>query len=337
MNAPATPRTYAALRRAVLAVVGSGRRRIEEAWVRTYHETGRLIAGHLLLNKARADYGAEVFTRLAAETQISKRVLYECVQFYRCFPIVRPGAQLSWAQYRLLCQVENPALRTALVAEVSRRALKKADLESRVRALNATLAAPVEDASPAPPASGLVKLLRPRRGTPGVFRVVARGSGPAVDIGFKFYLPLSDADQRRFSPGTFVRWAEAAWRAADDATTADLFTYRAAVQRVVDGDTLVVTLALPPGEMDEKLRLRGLDCPEIDTPEGKAAKRFVDVQLLEAVEAIVATAKVDKYDRYLADVFVRGREGEEVFLNNALLKNGHAVPMGHEAMDEWVP
>jgi endonuclease YncB( thermonuclease family) len=321
----------------VLSVVVSGRRRIEEAWVRTYHETGRLIAAHLLLNKDRADYGAEVFTRLAEETQISKRTLHECVQFYRCFPIVRPGAQLSWAQYRLLCQVENPELRTALVAEVSRRDFTKAALESRVRALNATLAAPVEEASPAPSASAPVKLLRPRRGTPGVFRVVARASGPAVDIGFKFYLPLSAAGQRTFSPGTFVRSTDETWAAAPDATVADLFTFRASVQRVIDGDTLVVTLALPPGEMDEKLRLRGLDCPEIDTPEGKAAKRFVDVQLLDATEVIIATAKVDKYDRYLADVFIRGRDGEEIFLNNALLKNGHAVPMGNEAMDEWVP
>ena len=58
----AVPQTYAELRRSVEAVLFAGRRDIEAAWVRTYHETGRLIHEHLLLNKDRADYGAKVFS-----------------------------------------------------------------------------------------------------------------------------------------------------------------------------------------------------------------------------------------------------------------------------------
>lgn len=89
--------------------------------------------------------------------------------------------------------------------------------------------------------------------------------------------------------------------------------------------------------MDEKLRLRGLDCPELDTEAGKAAKRFVETLLVDAAEVTIATSKVDKYDRYLADVHVRREDGAEVFLNNALLLGGHAVAMGVEEMEEWVP
>ena len=59
--------------------------------------------------------------------------------------------------------------------------------------------------------------------------------------------------------------------------------------------------------------------------------------LVDATEVTIATSKVDKYDRYLADVHARRPSGETIFLNNALLENGHAVPMGAEAMTEWTP
>ncbi|MDP1579512.1 MAG: hypothetical protein Q8M02_04500 [Candidatus Didemnitutus sp.] len=40
---------------------------------------------------------------------------------------------------------------------------------------------------------------------------------------------------------------------------------------------------------------------------------------------------------YLADVHLTTRSGETLFLNNALLREGHATPMGAEAMEEWTP
>ena len=335
-NARVVVRTYEDLRHRVEAVIVAGRQSIEDAWVRTYHETGRLIAAHLLLHEDRADYGAKVFARLSKETGISGRTLHECVQFHRCFPIVRPGAQLAWNQYRLLCQVADPASRTALAAEATKQAWTKNELESRVRALNAEPEfAPAGSNNAA--VKTVIKLMKPRRGTPGLYRVVTRDGGLAVDVGFKLYLPLSPVHARGIAVGAIVRWDEGQFLVADEAQASDLFAYSATVRRAIDGDTLLVTIALPHYVMDEKLRLRGLDCPEMDTPEGKAAKRFVDTLLLDATEVTIATSKVDKYDRYLADVHITRPDGEIVFLNNALLKAVHAVPMGAEAMEEWVP
>ena len=76
----------------------------------------------------------------------------------------------------------------------------------------------------------------------------------------------------------------------------------------------------------------------MNTPEGKAAKRFVQALVDRAKAVVVTTTKPDKYDRYLADVFLEGdfsqiptagaQLGDEaVFLNNLLLENGHADPM----------
>ncbi|MBI4623344.1 MAG: thermonuclease family protein [Verrucomicrobia bacterium] len=46
---------------------------------------------------------------------------------------------------------------------------------------------------------------------------------------------------------------------------------------------------------------------------------------------------MDKYDRYLADVYLRQRTGGEIFLNNALLENGHAERMDPSSQENWIP
>ena len=134
-----------------------------------------------------------------------------------------------------------------------------------------------------------------------------------------------------------------------DATKADLYTYSATLLRVIDGDTIVVMLELAPEVwVEQKLRLRDLDCPEMKTPEGKVAKRFTEAALADA------TSKPDKYDRYLADVFlgedVAGlvepgpgsatpatARSDDLFLNNALLENGHAVHKTAWEFGDWEP
>ena len=112
---------------------------------------------------------------------------------------------------------------------------------------------------------------------------------------------------------------------------------------MVDGDTLWVRVGLGRGvAAKHKLRLRDLDCPEMSTPEGKAAKRYVDGLVARTKALTICTTKPDKYDRYLADVFLTlapssssGQAAEEVYLNNALLENGHAVPKKAWEFGDW--
>jgi micrococcal nuclease len=304
---PPAPQTYAQLRDAVIAVVVQGRQAIDRAWLDTYHETGRLINEHVLLFRERANYGAGVYEKLATDTGISKRTLQECAQFHRYFPIARQVAQLGWNCCRLICQVDDESRRTALVAEAVKNNWSSGEIVEQVRAINALAAAAGANGDAAVPAA---ELLTPRRGTPGLHPIVDRGSGPEVDLGFKFYralgptAKLTTKDIVRLDPSTSLRAGGV--RKVDRATKDQLFTYAATVRKVVDGDTLTVALAVAPGFTHElKLRLRGLDCPEMSTAAGRAAKAFVDNLVRAGDEVIISTAKPDKYDRYLADVFVR--------------------------------
>ena len=122
---------------------------------------------------------------------------------------------------------------------------------------------------------------------------------------------------------------------ARNATEADL-SYNAEILRVVDGDTLWLKIWLKKSHwLKEKVRLRGLDCPELDTPEGRAAKRFVEGVVNRAASVTITTTKPDKWDRYLSDIFLRQEDGEELFLNNLLLANGHARRYDKITLTDW--
>mgnify|MGYP001546064510 FL=1 len=362
------PRTYAELLRGVQEVLLKGRRDIELAWVRSFHEIGRQINEHVLHFAPRADYGAKVFIDLARDSGMSKRSLHECAQFHRCYPIVRPVAQLGWNRCRLLCQVDDEKQRAILAAQTLKNDWSSRDLIQRVRAFNAT----IEIESGVTPAKPILQLLKTVCGIVGCFRVaavadtfgVSGDSGLCVDLGFGQYLPIAPASARYRAKATergsaekvSTRcWPEAKAKGADrrapaglraaqivgvdlegkisalpDAKPADLFTYAVTVRRVIDGDTIEVAIALPGGVKKLKLRLSGLDCPEIDTPEGKAAKKETERLIAAAKSVIITTSKADKYDRYLASVFLTTADGSEIFLNNHLLENGFA-----ERKDAW--
>ena len=332
------PKTYAELLSSVRRVLIDGQREIDRVWVHSYHETGRLITEHILLNE-RADYGAKVYHNLARDTGGSERRLYQCAQFYRCFPILQPAAKLTWTHYITLCQVEDPKQRLALARQAERQDWIVDQLEERVRAINAT----IDIESTTPRVAPTVDLLTPKRGIVGRYRVIKDDDGAlAIDVGFKLTLPLSPASARYRTAGEIVRVdADGSITAVDGGKPADLFTYAVTVRRVIDGDTLEIVLTLPHLNERLKLRLRGLDCPEIKTPEGKVAKLAVEKLVRDAKAVTVYTSKTDKYDRYLADVFLRPAVSDklkaespeppaEIFLNNYLLENGFA-----ERKDAW--
>ena len=340
------PKTFAELTAQVRTALISGQRHVDRAYLETYRTTGRLIDAHLLLYKERAGYGEKVIPRLARELEVNERLLYRCLRFVREYPILTGRSELSWAHYRLLIEVADRAQRKTLEADASRLRWNCDELERRVRAINAINVTPGATAngggtSLAPAHAPLV----PRRGVPGVYRVAKIDGVLAVDLGFACYLDLGE-EGGGFAADQLVRVdGNGRIAPAAGASKADLFNYRVEIGKVVDGDTFWVKIYQRPRQWTkQKLRLRGLDCPELSTAEGNAAKRFVDALVAKASAITINTTKPDKYDRYLADVFLTPEQGESpeatgepLYLNHALLEGGHAVRKDAWEFADWEP
>ncbi len=82
---------------------------------------------------------------------------------------------------------------------------------------------------------------------------------------------------------------------------------RSSVIGVIDGDTFTAAVQLGFGFATvQTLRLRALDAPEIESADGREAKEFLEKILPQGLSVLIRTRRSDKYDRYLADVFVHG-------------------------------
>lgn len=108
-----------------------------------------------------------------------------------------------------------------------------------------------------------------------------------------------------------------------------MFEYSGRVLRVVDGDTLVldIDLGLCTWVRQLKVRLAGVNAPELPTPEGLAAREFVERLVADrGPDVVVRTLKDrrEKYGRWLADITW---PPEQTGLAALLVEAGHAHPM----------
>lgn len=99
------------------------------------------------------------------------------------------------------------------------------------------------------------------------------------------------------------------------------YTYRARPLRVVDGDTVWLDVDLGFHQHAHlPIRLRGINCPELPTMAGWAAKQATE-RLLAAAGVILIESYRDQqtFARWVADVYVDG-----VSLADLLRELGHA-------------
>ncbi|MEM9487332.1 MAG: thermonuclease family protein [Cyanobacteria bacterium P01_F01_bin.116] len=91
---------------------------------------------------------------------------------------------------------------------------------------------------------------------------------------------------------------------------------------IYDGDTLRVT----DGKKETKLRLCGVDSPELDQPMGIAARDHLRalVDKGESGQIIVVPIKKDRYGRTVADLFIDLGDDEEIHLNSQMVMDGMA-------------
>ena len=96
-----------------------------------------------------------------------------------------------------------------------------------------------------------------------------------------------------------------------------MYEYNATVTDVYDGDTITVDIDLGLGVWlkGQKVRLKGIDAPEVRGDTAREGKRIRDIveQIILGKQIVIRTEKdkTEKYGRWLATVIVKGKDFNE--------------------------
>lgn len=303
-----------------------------------YWRIGKFIHEHLLENKDRADYGQYLFERLGEDIDRDVSTLSRALKFYRLYPILAEPQELSWEHYRSLITVKDEAKRKLFAEKAAKKEWTSQELEEAIRLDRLKIEEPevktIQD-------SVKLSVTRARLYTYKVIEpqyLQSTEENVVVDVGFYINTQVPLKGIAKPKDGQIVESTKTASGysfKASDAKPRELYTYKALVERVVDGDTIWVNIDCGFDIwIRQKLRLRSIDAPELDTIKGWEAKQFVEAVLSKVSFAVIKTHGSDKYDRYLTDIFyLKGQSNpqtvleEGTFLNQDLLDRGLAKVM----------
>src|SRR3989338_6124010 len=252
-------RLLSSISREMARGIVEARRAVERQKVLTYWTIGEHIDAYVARSVAPGGI-TRFYRHLSRDLKINPRTLQHCEQFYRYFPGLNPRGDLSWSHYRYLLRVEDARERRAWVRRIQAKNLTTDDVRFALSA-----------AGPDPKnAAHGGNLPAPQRGLLYTYRLAPAGelSGEDypwyVDCGFKNMLeaPPSAAVLHNRYLYTSVKEGEGYRLRVTDAKVEQLFTFKARLMKVVDGDTLHVMLAQGFGlRLRERLRLKGIDAP----------------------------------------------------------------------------
>ncbi len=257
-------------------------------------ELGKILDKHLVQNN-RTKYGEKLIAQLSQDISISERILYQMRAFYKTYPTLpNEEASLSWSHYRNLISVGSDSKRKYLEDLTLRKKLDSAQLQKKISHSHAT-----KKPKKSVPFSVT-------RGQLYAYKLVtfADSSERFVDCGFNVFVKVKTS---LAGEGQIV---ESVKKGADfgckksNKKPAEIHTYKAKLERVVDGDTIHVTLDLGFDiRHKEILRLAKINAPEMTTLAGKKSAEVLQNILKNVSALVIKTNKTDIYGRYIADIF----------------------------------
>jgi len=308
-----TNNTYQTLTSFIKNEIVNSKKKIEHTKITAYWKIGQAISKHLLHHSDRAEYGEHLFERLAKDLEVGETTLHQAVRLHQTFPIPRAHEELGWNHYQALLTIKDDDKRN----KWQQRCLKQ-NLSSRELKKQLALKFPKNPPLKNPTEIHKIIFKRGELNTYAVVEaqeIVPKKGKLFIDFGFNI-----------------IRELKSTQKLLSVISKAPQYTYKAYVERIIDGDTLWSKIDCGFETLTrQKLRLCGIDCPELNTQAGQKAKRFVEDTLKNCKFIIVQTHKSDKYDRYLANIFFLEGEDDEnvvaskgIFLNQELLNNGLA-------------
>ncbi len=260
-------------------------------------QVGKIIDEHLTEN-SRADYGKKLFEQIEKDTKIAQSILYQMRKFYKAYPTLPKNENdLSWSHYRNLASVQNKEKQKYLEDLTVKNNLSVNELQRAILKSKKAEKKTVQKSAP--------KKLKVTRGQIFSYEIVALADSKKtfVDLGFNMFFELKTS----LKIGEIVESKKSAEKFSlkkSNVKPAQMHTYKAYLERVVDGDTVHVVLDLGfKMQHREILRLAKINAPEAKTSEGRRSSDSLKKILKDVPFLIVKTNKTDIYGRYVADVF----------------------------------
>ena len=332
-------KTYRQLQHAVAREIEAGTQRMRDAYhqevLHTYWNIGRIIHDTIDFDKAPTSRNAGIVKRLAKDFKKSEWFFYNVVKFYRLYPSV-PKSGLSWTHYTLLMSVPDEKERARLErkARHDRISAKEFRIDVRLRGQGPLIG----DASVADKGRAAIPVVRGKLYHYRALRdpVYRLDEGwMLVDMGFGIEREVKVAKDSSIHSGLIVRAIKEGEEYSVRISPFEkdrLYTYKAVIERVVDGDTFVARIDMGfRSWITERLRLRAIDAPELRTARGHQVSNYVKKILAGCPCVAVKTYKEEKFGRYLCDLFYKSKEedpevvvNEGIYLNQELLDKGMA-------------
>jgi endonuclease YncB( thermonuclease family) len=285
-------------------------------------EIGRLLVEVEQEGEVRAAYGTHLLEKVSKVLirKYGKGFSVTNLKYMRRFYLSKKSQHadfLPWSKNVELLSIKDLKVRRELTRQAVKEGLNRNELRALISGHRSKMK--TIDVEPAvdKPAKPLPPLVRP---TDLKLHTYAKYNRDEIDCGFYLSYPVAKADLKDVI-----------------ITKTPLYTYTARVERVVDGDTLCVGIDVGFGmKLHEKLRLRGINTPELNTAAGKRAKRYVRKLLPVGARIVIKSRKIiiDNHGRFVMDVFYlkpRSTAHEIItggtYLNQHLLDTGHAVRM----------
>jgi len=238
--------------------------------------------------------------------------------------------QIDWSNYVTLLTVENPKQRNILEQRIIRESLTNYQLRSIIEAERVSGIHTSAQGYTAPQ-------LAVTRGSLYTYKTAAvpQSGTLAVDCGFSIYRTIHVKNSGAIQSGLVQTGKKASGYTVLDAAGSEhnLCFYRAYIHNIIDADTIHAVIDCGfDTTVRLKLRLRGIDAPELGTAEGERAAAYVKKRLARCPVIGIKTWKNDKYGRYLADIFYLADETDAqgiisrgAYLNQELLDAGLAL------------
>ncbi|TGK05471.1 DUF1016 family protein [Leptospira langatensis] len=222
----------------------------------------------------------------------SERSLFYAQKFYKCYGDVKLSSKLSWSHYRLLSSIENIELREKIEKDAIENAWSRDVLCERIREVSESRKSPT------------IQWRRPE-GVLHHFKIVKKNETLLLDLGFYFYQELSNTS--KYKEGDILKLKQkgkiTSYERVESITPSYLYCYPGIVERVIDGDTLLLQIDLGLKLITrQRVRLHNVWASELDTEDGKKQFRSLEKRLPSGSVIVVKTRSKDIYGRYVGDV-----------------------------------